>query len=107
MVQTGPCPFDRALAQMSVLVPPGRAFRDGSNQRDWKRTSRNEESDRVERSSNDDKTALIRRGQRRIAYQTIWTQARQGVVEVYVDGGQRMVRMGEKHPSFSGANHAR
>lgn len=97
MVRNGPSPFDRVLAEMAAQVPPGRGFRDALSRSDWSRNKRGLEA--IERELNEtEKTALIRQGRHRIAYQTIWTQKRAGVVDVYEDDGVKMVMRG---PRFS------
>lgn len=92
----------RAMAEMTVLIPPGRAYRDGERQKDWHRARADAKPTSRRRPVQADehpeavKDARIRRGARRLAYQAIWEQKRSGHVELYEDDGVQMVRMGPK-----------
>lgn len=98
MVQSGPSPFDLVLTQMAVTVPPGRAYRDTRDRNAWSQRRRSDVEEEERPMSEDEKADLIRAGRRRIAYQTIWTQKRQGVVDVYEEGGVKMVSKGPRFP---------
>jgi hypothetical protein len=89
------------MAEMAALVPPGRAYRDGSRQADWHTAQLDEKSPDRRRTAKTNekelvKDARIRRGARRLAYQSIWQQQRAGHVEMYDDDGTRMVKLGAK-----------
>ena len=105
MVLIGPVSVAEAMAEMSALVPPGRAYRDGESQVVWQQSHAASKSPKRRANvtpvapvvpSEEAKDARIRRGARRLAYQAIWHQQRSGHVEFYVESGIRMVRLGQK-----------
>lgn len=102
LVSDGPVPLLQALAEMEVLVPPGRAFRDGQEQVKWQaKDAAAKNPDRhvkakVVTDKEAAKSADIRRGARRLVYQVVWTQQRAGHVVMYDEGEVRMVRLGAK-----------
>lgn len=96
LVEEGPVPFDKAMAEMSALVPPGRAYRDAERVVEWVRTKHQYKSQRETLSDEDRKGQRVRAGQRRIARSAIWTQCHHGRVEEYAEGDVRMLRKGTK-----------
>ena len=95
LVLDGPVPYNRALSQMAVLVPPGRAFRDGERQASWKpKTQRDTEATDSSKKLSQD--ALITQGAHRLAYQTIWTQIRAGRIARFEEDGEPMLRIGPR-----------
>lgn len=102
LVSKGPVSVSQAMAEMKVLVPPGRAYRDGERQKDWhvsEADAKFPDRRRIRseiRNAEAVKDERIRRGAHRLAYQSIWQQKRAGHVELYDKDGERMVRLGPK-----------
>lgn len=87
------------MAEMAVLVPPGRAYRDGKAQTEWSRKNAQKHGRKTVElldavDSEVVKNDRIKRGARRLAYQAIWHQKRSGHVEFYAEGDTKMVRLG-------------
>lgn len=106
MVSEGPVPYWRAVAEMSRLVHPGRAYRDAERQYLWsheknlerapksgKRIGR--KADRLDEQ--DRKDQWVRQGAERMVKSAIWTQVKAGHIEIYLnEDGEKMIRKGAR-----------
>lgn len=93
LVQHGPVSYDRAIAEMAALVPPGRAYRDGKRQKDWGRRRHNVTKFKAV-SADYEKKAAISSGALRLARVAVWTQQRDGRVVIEGEGADRVIRPG-------------
>ena len=103
LVSDGPVPYYRAVAEMTRLVHPGRAFRDGERTYEWSRNKHLRETrksskrigPKADRLDDEDRKDLrIRQGADRIVKSAIWTQKKRGHIEIYEENGEKMIRKG-------------
>jgi hypothetical protein len=84
LVLDGPVPYGLALSEMAAQVDPADA-----------RVVVTEDEDAPRPKTAKD-YSLIAMGAHRLAYQTIWTQIREGRIERYEEDGEPMLRVGRK-----------